>query len=106
VEKMFIQQSPSTRMLSFEITSNPQWLTGGKKTEDDKITLVRSGLAVTCNFILQDDNGTYDLKGVFTWVGSNLDIEPITRVWMDIDGTLDKFGKDGLLKSRIYELDA
>ncbi len=106
LERMFRQQSVSTKMLSFEITSEPHWLTGGRKTDDDKMILVRCGLAVACDFTLKDDNGVYDLNGVFTWVGAGLDSEPVTRMWMDLDGTLDEFGKDGILRERIFELDA
>ncbi len=106
LERMFMQQSASTKMLSFEITSEPHWLTGGRKTDDNKMILVRCGLAVACDFTLKDDNGVYDLNGVFTWVGVGLDNEPITRMWMDLDGTLDEFGKDGILRERIFELDA
>jgi hypothetical protein len=105
LERMFIQQSASTKMLAFEITSEPQWLTGGRKTEDGKMILVRCGLAVACDFTLKDDNGVYDLKGIFTWVGVGLDNEPITRMWMDLDGTLEEFGQEGALRERMFELD-
>lgn len=106
IEKMFIKQSPTTQMLSFTITSDPQWLTGGRKSENDgKVILVRSGLAAACNFTLQDNNGIYHLTGVFTWAGTNLDNNPITNMWMDLDGSLEEFGQDGMLKQRIYELD-
>ncbi len=104
--EMFIKQSPSTKMLDFEITNEPEWLTVGRKTEDDnKVVLIRSGMAVTCDFTLQDNNGTYNLNGVFTWVGVNLDTKPKTNMWMDLDGTIEEFGKNGLLNNRIYELD-
>ena len=107
VERKFIEQVPTTKMLSFEVTSNPQWLTGGKKSENnDTVILVRCGLAVTCNFTLQNNNDIYDLQAVFTWVGTNLDSNPITNIWIDLDGTLDEFGQDGMLKERIYELDS
>lgn len=105
LERMFMQQSASTKMLAFEITSEPQWLTGGRKTEDGKMILVRCGLAVACDFTLKDDNGIYDLNGIFTWVGVGLDSEPITRMWMDLDGTLEEFGQEGALRERMFELD-
>ncbi|MEW5677214.1 hypothetical protein ABGT15_12945 [Flavobacterium enshiense] len=107
IEEMFIKQSPNTKMLSFEITSNPQWLTGSRKSENnDNVILVRSGIAVTCNFTLENNDNIYDLNGVFTWVGTNLDSNPITNMWMDLDGTLEEFGQEGMLKERIYELDS
>ena len=102
---MFIKQSPSTKMLNFEIVNEPEWLSGGKETEDNKMIIVRSGMAVTCNFTLQDNNGTYNLNGILTWVGVNLDTNPKTNMWMDLDGNIEDFGENGLLKSRIYELD-
>lgn len=106
IEQMFMQQAPSTKMLSFEITSEPQWLTGGKKSEDEgKVILVRCGLAVACNFTLQNNNDSYNMNGIFTWVAANLDSNPITNMWMDLDGTMEEFGQDGFLKERIYELD-
>jgi hypothetical protein len=43
-------------MLDFAITSDPDWLTGGRKTDDGKVVLVKSGVAVACSFTLQDDN--------------------------------------------------
>ncbi|MBA5791756.1 hypothetical protein H1R17_11075 [Flavobacterium sp. xlx-214] len=107
IEQLFIKQEPNTKMLSFEITSNPEWLTGGKKSENnDTVILVRSGVAVSCNFTLQNNKDVYHLKGIFTWVGVHLNTTPITNMWMDIDGTLDEFGKEGKLKERIYELDS
>lgn len=106
IEQMFMQQAPSTKMLSFEITSEPQWLTGGKKSEDEgKVILVRCGLAVACNFTLQNNDDSYNMNGIFTWVAANLDSNPITNMWMDLDGTMEEFGQDGFLKERIYELD-
>lgn len=107
IEKIFNEQAPNTKMLSFEITDEPQWLTGGRKGEnEDEVILVRSGLAVPCTFILQNNHETFSLKGIFTWVGANLDSEPITNMWMDLDGTLEEFGQNGLLKVRLYELDS
>jgi hypothetical protein len=83
------------------------WLSGAKPADhQNDVILVRTGFAVMCDFSLQDNDGIYDLKGVFTWVGANLDETPITKMWMDLDGHLNEFGKDGKLQARIYELDA
>lgn len=107
IEGMFIKQAPQTKMLSFEITSDPQWLTGGRKSDNnDKMILVRCGIAVTCNFVLQNNDDVYNMNGIFTWVGAHLDTNPTTKMWMDLDGTLEEFGQEGLLRERIYELDA
>jgi len=102
IEKMYIKQVPSTKLLDFTVVSDPQWLSGGRKTEDDKVILVRAAVAFSCEFILQDNNGTYNLKGVFSWVGTELDKARNQQQWMDLDGTLEEFGSDGLLKARIY----
>ena len=104
VEQMFIQQSPSTKLLDFVVTSEPQWLTGVKKSNDEyQGVLLRAGVAFDCDFILQDTNGTYDLNGIFTWVGIDLDTNPKFKRWVDLDGDLNEFGADGLLKERIHE---
>ena len=106
IEQMYIEQSPTTKMLEFKTTSEPEWLTGGRKTEDDNdVILVRTGVSVACDFTLQDNSGVYNLSGILTWVGTNLDAKPKTRMWMDLDGTLSEFGMNGLLDDRIYELD-
>ena len=106
VEDMFVQQSASTQLLEFKISSEPEWLTGGRSSEDpNKIILVRSGFAAHCDFSLQDDSGIYDLTGIFTWVATHLDQIPITKMWMDLDGNMQTFGKNGVLAERIYTLD-
>ncbi|WP_205729728.1 hypothetical protein [Flavobacterium bernardetii] len=103
VEAIFKRQAPNTKMLSFEITSDPQWLTGNRKSKNnDNMILVRSGMAATCNFSLENNNKIHDLKGVLTWVGANLDSNPIRHIWMNLDGTLQEFGDEGMLKERIY----
>ncbi len=104
ITDMFAKQSPNTKMLSFEITDNPDWLTGGTQTSDNRMTVTRCAMAVLCEFTLQNDDGVYPLKGVFSWVGVNLDSKPKTKMWMDLDGTIEEFGGTGLLQQRIYEL--
>ena len=107
VEAIFTRQAPNTKMLSFEITSAPQWLTGSRKSENnDNVILVRSGMAVSCNFTLENNNKIHDLNGILTWVGTNLDSNPITNMWMNLNGTLEEFGQEGMLKERMYELDS
>ncbi len=101
----FTKKFPNSKITHIEIINEPQWLSGGNKTEKNKVILVRSGMAVDFNITLKDDKNSNNLKGVFTWVGVNLNIKPRTNMWIDLDGNLEKFGKDGLLKTRIYELD-
>lgn len=105
VEQMFIQQSPTTKLLDFIVTTEPQWLTSVKKgNSDDQVVLVKAGMAFGCDFVLQDNDGTYHLNGVFTWIGVDFDTNPKFQRWVDLDGDLDKFGADGILKERIYEV--
>lgn len=104
VEEMFKEQVPSAKMLNFSVVSDPQWLSGGKKSDEDDnhVIIVRAGVAFESEFTLKDNNGIYNLKGIFTWVATSLDSESKQRQWMDLDGTLDEFGSNGLLNERIY----
>lgn len=103
IESMFQEQVKSTELQSFKVVEDPQWLTSGKKTEkENKVILSKSAVAVACEFVLKDVNGTYHLKGIFTWAASNLDEAPKHKQWMDLDGTLEEFGSGGLLAERIY----
>ena len=43
VEQMFIQQSPTTKLLDFIVTTEPQWLTSVKGNSDDQVVLVKAG---------------------------------------------------------------
>ena len=60
-------------------------------------------MAFDCDFILQDSNDTYDLNGIFTWMGVDLDTNPKFKRWVDLNGDLNDFGADELLKERIHE---
>ena len=103
IEDMFIKQVPSTKITAFNVVSEPNWLNGGKKDENNMMVIKRSGLAFLCEFVLKNDQGTYPLKGVFSWVAVNLDTANADyQQWFDLDGTLQEFGSDGLLKERIY----
>lgn len=106
VESMFKEQVADTILTSFVAMSEPQWLSGGLRTEDDenKVILVRAAVAFECDFTLESSSGAYDLKGIFSWVGVNLNTTPIQQTWMDIDGTLEEFGSEGELKVRIYSV--
>lgn len=105
IEAMYQKQEPSAKLISFEATSTPDWLNGGKETADNKMILVRSGVAFACEFVLQDDNGTYPLKGILTWIAVDMETIPRTNMWLDLDGTMEQFGSEGALKLRIYELE-
>lgn len=103
IESMFQEQVKSAKLQSFTVLQDPQWLTSGKNTEEEhKVILSKSAVAISCEFSIQDDNGIYQLKGIFTWVVSNIDTAPKHHQWMDLDGSLEEFGSDGKLAERIY----
>ena len=103
VEQMYIKQESSSNLLEFNVVSEVQWLSAGRKTKDaNQVILVRAGVAFLSEFTLKDNNGTYHLKGVFTWVARGLDTEVKQQKWMDLDGTLEEFGSNGILNDRIY----
>jgi len=106
IESMFQKQVESAELQNFTVVEDPQWLTSGKNTEDtNKVLLSKSAVAIACEFTIKDINGTYPLKGVFTWVANDLDKTPKHKQWMDLDGTLDEFGSGGKLVERIYMVD-
>lgn len=110
VESLLCQSVVGSRLLSFQVTSTPQWLTGARRDSEDSehVILVRTGVAFEFALSVQTPTGdVFDVKGVYTWCGYHLD-EPEKRKyrnWLDIDGDLAAFGKEGELMLRIYEDD-
>ena len=109
-EKSLTRQVPGSRLTSFQVSSSPQWLSGAKPRKDDtsKAILVRTGVAF--EFVLSvshPDGRSFNLQGIFTWVGTHLDDPPNVkqRLWMDLNATLATHGEGGLLKERLYLLD-
>ncbi len=108
VESLLCQSVAGSRLLSFQVTSTPQWLTGGRREGEDAkhVILVRTGVAFEFMLSVQTPaNDVFDLKGVYTRCGYRLD-DPENRKyqsWLDIDGELAAFGKDGELMLRLYE---
>jgi hypothetical protein len=106
VESTLRQQVPDSRLLTFRVTSEPQWLTGARPSDDDKskAILVRAGVAFEFSLTAETKGQSYPLTGVFTWAGIDLDKpgQHKHRVWLDLKGTLEKFGSEGELKLRIY----
>jgi hypothetical protein len=107
VEQILNKQVPGSQLLSFEVTSDPQWLTGGRRSEDNpnQVILVRTGVAFAFTLQVREPAGpTHKLHGVYSWVGTHLD-EPANRkqrVWFDLDVSLETYGSAGELKSRLY----
>jgi len=101
------KQVPDSTLDDFNVTSEPQWLTGALPSDDDpdKAILVRTGVAFEFALVVSEPSGeSHHLQGVYSWVGVNLN-DPETaqqRIWFDIGGTLDEFGSEGELAGRMY----
>ena len=94
-------------LTKLHVTDNPQWLSGGVRREDDeeKIILVRAGVAFSFLLNVQDaDEVVHELNGVYSWVSVNMNNPEETkqRTWFDLNGTLEEFGSNGLLATRVY----
>lgn len=105
LQQNFNQQLAGSTLQWFQVTTPPQWRTGGRKTEDEaKLVVTRAGVAFGCAMEVRGPDGTpYALNGVFTWVGRSLD-DPEkrnTQIWMDLDATLEEMGEATLL-TRLY----
>ncbi len=95
-----------TRVVQIAVVGKPQFLTGGKRLDDDpeKMRLVRTGVAFAfAVHIRAPDGEDHHVKGVFSWIGMDLD-EPTARqrLWIDVDGSLDELGSEGRLRTRVY----
>ena len=106
LEKTLQEELPESTLLTFRAISEPQWLTGGRPGEDDpeEMIVVRTAVAFEFDAMVDSPEGIDYLTGVYTWAGINLD-QPGNqefRLWLDIDGTLEDFGNEDLLKLRIY----
>ena len=97
-------QVKESELLSFKVTSSPNWLSGGRKIseESNQIILVRAAVVFEFELIVNTYIKKETLIGVFTLAGIELDKDSKHRVWLDINGTLKEFGSNGLLKERIY----
>ena len=106
VEDMLKEQVADSRLTSFSVLSDPQWLTGARPsdTDDSKAILVRSGVAFEFGLSVESQGQSHQLSGVFTWAAVHLDKpgQHKHRVWIDLNGTLVRFGSEGELKNRVY----
>ncbi|WP_066801309.1 hypothetical protein [Moraxella oblonga] len=104
VQDILKEQKANSILQEFCVTSNPDWLTRAIKQDDDSNFVILKGAGIAFEFLLtvELDNEPYQLSGVWTSVGYNLNDNPTQKVWLDIDGTLAEFGKDGALYERVY----
>lgn len=107
VSEMIGEQVPGAVVHQFIVTEKPQWLTRGRKDEDDEeqMILVGTGTAFAVTFSIEEPSGKMaTVSGVFTVVAYDMDqAERSTRVWFDLNGTLEEFGSEGSLALRLYE---
>ena len=106
IEGMLDTQVKGSKITDFEVTSSPDWLSGGIPSVEDesKMILVRAGVAFEFKLRVKTNDTDEALKGVYSWVGVHLnDVEKHqNKSWLDLNGTLKEFGSAGLLKMRIY----
>lgn len=107
VEHILDQQVPGSRLESFRVTSEPQWLTGGRRSDDnpDLMVVVRTGVAFEFSLVVHEPSGaTQELQGVYSWVGVHLDDQENRkqRLWFDLGGSLETYGSAGELQDRLY----
>src|SRR5204863_8144725 len=99
VEDMLKQQVADSRLKELRVLSEPQWLTGALPSDADssKAILVRSGVAFEFGLTVESRGQSHQISGVFTWVAVHLDKpgQHKHRVWMDLDGPLERFGSEG-----------
>jgi hypothetical protein len=106
VESILQQQIADSRLISFAVTSDPEWLTAARRAPDDsdKVILVRTGVAFEFELLAQEPNGAeHKLQGTYTWVGIHLD-DPENarqRVWFDLGANLGSHGSKGELQARL-----
>jgi hypothetical protein len=106
VEDMLKQQVADSRLKTFAVLSEPQWLTGARPSDKDssKAILVRSAVAFEFGLSVESQGQLHQLSGVFTWAAVHLDQpgQHKHRVWIDLSDTLATFGSEGELKTRVY----
>ena len=106
VEDMLKQQVADSRLTAFRVVSEPNWLTGGRRSpkDENQMILVRSAVAFEFDLSVVSQGQSQQLVGVFTWAATHLDQpgQHKQRVWIDLNGTLATFGSEGELKNRVY----
>ena len=107
IESILREQVADSRLLDFAVTSLPDWLTVGVRSESNPESMTINRTAVAFKFCLHVSGGgrTHELQGVYSWATWHLDGsgEPNQQVWFDIGGTLAEFGKDGALFERLNQ---
>ena len=107
VESILREQVADSRLLDFAVTSPPDWLTVGTRSESnpEAVTINRTAVAFEFCLHVSGGGGTHELQGVYSWAAWHLDGsgEANQQIWFDIGGTLAEFGKDGALLERLNQ---
>ena len=107
LQKVLQDQVPDARLNWVRLQDEPYFLTGGRRseTDDNKVTVVRAGLAVGFELEVDDGAGNLErLQGMFSWVAAGLDTvgDRVDRTFFDLG--MDLPTASSALDSRIYEL--
>lgn len=106
LERLFVQQSPGSKLEQVVLTSAPKYVTGAKPSPDrTKTFLVRTALAAPFHALVREGSGTlHEVVGVFTWAAANLHVQDgrCDRIWLDLFDDADRAFE--LLKVRVYEV--
>lgn len=108
VAELLTDQVPGAVLEWMKVTDPPKVMTAGRKIpgDEEKIILVRTGLAVPFGLSVMAPDGRRDiLWGVFTWAASGLD-NPANRkdrLWFDLQMGIEQ--AETLLAERIYEVE-
>src|SRR5438552_1652702 len=73
VEDMLKQQVADSRLTTFTVLSEPQWLTGAVPSDADanKAILVRSAVAFEFGLSVESQGQSHRLSGVYTWASGH-----------------------------------
>jgi hypothetical protein len=103
--RILCSQISGTRLLSLTVSSVPEVLCTGQEDDHGLLSISRFGIAIpfhanTC----APGHPTTLLTGVFTWTITDVEKPEVvkSRFWLDVNGDLANFGKEGELLSRLY----
>lgn len=103
--RLMRSQISGTRLLSFRVDSVPEVICTGKESEDGLLTVSKFGVAIPfTTSVCSPDSPTTLLTGVFTWIIVDVGQPELvkSRFWLDVNGDIATFGREGELLSRLY----
>lgn len=103
--RLLCDQISGTRLLSFTVSSVPELVFAGKENDDGLLSVSKFGVAIPFNaYTSAPGHPITPLAGVFTWTITDVGKPEVvrSRFWLDVNGDLANFGKNGELISRLY----